>query len=203
MTTAQQTGRPVIVWFALFALGAIVMPLAVTLSGLENRTIAALLIASPLLLMIKAALNAMHNDRHTKGGRGEPHARYVKRMLVITGCYIASLIAALTFIAQGDQLSPLTIILAVLPGLAVAAYFWAIARLMIEMEDEFLKMLIVRQSLVATGFAMAAASIYGFLENFGLVPHVDAFWWPIVWFAGLGVGAIANKMQFGTTGEAM
>ena len=70
------------------------------------------------------------------------------------------------------------------------------------MSDEFQKMLLVRQSLIATGLTMAIVSIYGFLENFGVAPHVDAFWWPIVWFGGLAVGALANKIKFGTIGDA-
>lgn len=200
---AAPPNKPVLMWFAIFALGAIAMPLLVQFSGLQDRVLASALIASPLLLMVKGALNAIHNARHSRSGNGEAKARYVKRMLVITGFYVASLAVALLLTDSGDPATPLTFALALLPGMSVAFYFWAIARLIVETADEFLKMLLVRQSLIATGFAMALASIYGFLENFGVAPDVDAFWWPIVWFAGLGLGAIVNKIQFGTTGETM
>jgi hypothetical protein len=87
-----------------------------------------------------------------------------------------------------------------LPGLCVAAVFWAIARLMIEEQDEYLRSLLVRQTLVATGFAMVVATIYGFLENYDLVPHVDAFYLAVLFYAGLGVGSIVNKLTVGDSG---
>ena len=193
--------RPVIAWFAVFAIAAIAMPLAVLLIGIKGP-LAGVLIASPTLLIIKAALNALHNARHSTNPDAAVRARYIGRILAVTLVYVVSLLAALMLTDRANPTSPLTIILALLPGIAVAMYFWAMARLIVEMSDEFQKTLLVRQSLIATGVTMAAASIYGFLENFGVAPHVDAFWWPIVWFGGLAVGAIANKIQFGTTGES-
>ena len=202
MNVAVSTERkPVHIWFAVFALAAFAMPAMVALTGIENRTIAAALVASPLLLLAKGAANAIANSRTSTHPDGGAQARYVIRMLVITAFYIASLFAALMLVGRDDPLSASTVILAALPGIAVGAYFWAIGRLITEMTDEFHKTLLVRQSLIATGIKMAAASLYGFLENFGVTEHLDAFWWPIIWFAGFGIGAIANKVQFGTTGE--
>ena len=198
---ANPRTKPVVLWFAAFALAAIAMPLLVLFAQLDNRLIASLLVASPLVLMVKGAINAIHNAKISRSGNGMPNVRYVKRMLAITALYIASLAAALTLTSDGEPVTVLTVVLALLPGISVALYFWAIARLIVEIEDEFQKTLLVRQSLVATGLTMAAASIYGFLENFGVAPHVDAFWWPIVWFGGLAVGAVANKIAYGTTGE--
>lgn len=198
---ATPAQKPVVLWFAAFAIAAIAMPLVVMFSGLDDRLVASLLIASPLVLMVKGAMNAIHNAKTSRTANGAPNARYIKRLLAITALYIASLAAALTLTGKGEPVTALTIALALLPGISVAAYFWAIARLIVEIEDEFQKTLLVRQSLVATGLTMAAASIYGFLENFGVAPHLDAFWWPIVWFAGLAVGAVSNKLAYGTTGE--
>lgn len=64
-----------------------------------------------------------------------------------------------------------------------------------------MRMLIVRQSLVATAFALVLATIYGFLTAFAEAPHLELYWVSVAWFAGLGVGAVANKLQFGTFGE--
>ena len=95
----------------------------------------------------------------------------------------------------------LTIVLAVLPGLAIMGIFWSIARLMVEEQDEFIRMLIVRQSLIATGLALSVASVWGFLEAYGVAPHIDSYWVAVLWFFGLGVGAVANKVQYGAVGE--
>lgn len=200
-TAAAQETKPVVAWFAAFAIAAIAMPLGVLLIGVKGP-LAGLLIASPTLLIIKAALNALYNARHSTNPDSAVRGRYIGRILAITLVYIVSLVAALMLTDRADPITPLTIILALLPGIAVAMYFWAMARLIVEMTDEFQKTLLVRQSLIATGVTMASASIYGFLENFGVAPHVDAFWWPIVWFGGLAIGALANKIQYGTAGES-
>ena len=72
--------------------------------------------------------------------------------------------------------------------------FWAIGRLLVEEQDEYIRMLLVRQTLVATGFTLSLVTIWGFLENFRLVPHVDAFYVAVLWFVGLGVNSVANAM---------
>lgn len=133
--------------------------------------------------------------------RSAAQGRYIKRTLVITFFYLASVAAASFLIDKQAPASALTIILAILPGLAIAAIFWSIGRLIVEEQDEFVRMLIVRQSLIATGFALSLASVWGFLEAYGVAPHIDAYWVAILWFLGLAVGAVANKIQYGTFGE--
>jgi hypothetical protein len=76
-----------------------------------------------------------------------------------------------------------------------------IGRYLVEESDEYLRDQFVRQALIATGFALSIATAWGFLENFGLVPHVYAYYAAILWFAGLGIGAGVNKLQ-AARGEA-
>ena len=42
--------------------------------------------------------------------------------------------------------------------------------------------------------------MWGFLENFHLVPHVDAFYVAVLWFVGLGIGSVYNRISLGTSG---
>jgi hypothetical protein len=133
--------------------------------------------------------------------RSEAQRRYIKRTLAVTALYLATVAAASVFIDRDAPVNALTIILAVLPGLAIMGIFWSIARLMAEEQDEFIRMLIVRQSLIATGLALSTASVWGFLEAYGVAPHIDSYWVAVLWFLGLGVGAVANKVQYGTYGE--
>lgn len=133
--------------------------------------------------------------------RSQAQRRYIRRTIAVTAAYLAAVAAASVFIDRDDPISPLTIILAVLPGVAVTGIFWAIGRLIVEEQDEFIRMLIVRQSLIATALALSVASVWGFLEAYGVAPHVDSYWVAILWFFGLGVGAVANKLQYGTYGE--
>lgn len=133
--------------------------------------------------------------------RSPAQRRYLKRMLAVTAVYLVTVFAASFLIDEGGPVTALTFILALLPGLAVVGIFWVIGRLIVEEQDEFIRMLNVRQSLVATGFALSVASVWGFLEAYGVAPHIDSYWVAILWFAGLGVGAVANKVQYGTYGE--
>ena len=125
------------------------------------------------------------------------HRRYVKRVLIAMVGYVATLFLAEILIDDRGLTGPLAWLVALLPWLCVASVFWAIGRLLIEETDEYLRTLLVRQMLVATGLTMVVATIYGFLENYGLVGHVDAFYLTILFFAGLGVGSLVNRLTSG------
>lgn len=199
-TTNDPQKRPVIFWFLMFAGALAAMGIIPEVSNIDDPVIANALMLLPMAFILKAGLNATHNAK-LHGDRGTPQANYLKRMLVVTLLYLGSLFAATMLIEDGDPITALSVAIAIVPGIAVAGYFWAIARFMIELKDEFLRMLQIRQALVATAISLSAASVWGFLESFEQAPHVDAYWWPIIWFFGLGVGALVNKLTFGTTGE--
>ena len=127
--------------------------------------------------------------------RNPAQRRYVLRIGIFTVAYVVTLSIAIHFVRDGGVTGPLAYALGVLPGLSVAGFFWAIARLIIEEQDEYLRMLLVRQVLVATGFTLTLVTIWGFLENLRLVPHVDAFYVAVIWFLGLGVGSLFNWLS--------
>jgi hypothetical protein len=76
--------------------------------------------------------------------------------------------------------------LAVLPALPVIAIFALIGRYLVEEQDEYLRMRMIRQILWATGLTLAATTLWGFLEDAGL-PHLPMFYVAVFWFGGLGV----------------
>ena len=123
--------------------------------------------------------------------------RYVRRVLIAMLGYMATLFLAEYLIDQNGLTGPPAWLIALLPGLCVASVFWAIGRLLIEETDEYLRTLLVRQMLVATGLTMVVATIYGFLENYRLVGHIDAFYLTVLFFFGLGVGSLVNKLTLG------
>ena len=127
--------------------------------------------------------------------------RYVVRIAISMAAYLVTLALAIRLVRDGTLVGPLAWALAFLPGLSVAGVFWAIGRLLIEETDEFVRMLLVRQVLIATAITLSAATVYGFLENFGLVGHIDAFYIAILWFVGLGVGALVNRLTLGASGS--
>jgi hypothetical protein len=124
--------------------------------------------------------------------RNPAKRRYVRRVVVASLAYVATLSLALRLVRDGTVAGPLAYLLGVLPGLSIAAVFWAIGRLLIEEQDEYLRLLLVRQTLVATGFTLTLVTVWGFLETLLLVPHVEAFYVAVLWFAGLGLGSCVN-----------
>jgi hypothetical protein len=123
------------------------------------------------------------------------HRRYLMRVAIAMAAYIVTLTLALRFVRTGEVAGIAAYALGILPGLSVAAVFWAVGRLIVEETDEYLRMLIVRQVLIATGFTLSLVTIWGFLETLGLVAHVDAYYVAILWFAGLGVGGCWNRVR--------
>lgn len=186
-------------WFVAFLLAMLGMAAVIDMADVQSKLLATALMLVPIVFLVPMVRNAMAKAG-LRGEAGAPQIRYLKRMAVVSLVYLASLFLAEQVIEDGT-VSVFSVTLAIIPGLAVAGYFWTIGRYMTELKDEFLRMLMVRQTLIATAFAFSLASIYGFLENFELVPHVDAYWWPITFFFGLAIGAIANKLQFDTYGE--
>lgn len=92
--------------------------------------------------------------------------------------------------------------LAIAPALPIIGVFWAVMRFLVEETDEFMRLLLVRQCLVATGFCLTIMTVWEFLQNFELVPPGNGgFGAAFFWFIGLGIGALYNKLTMGTAGS--
>ena len=100
-----------------------------------------------------------------------------------------------------SSLTAVARIVALLPGLSFAGIVWVFGGLIVEEQDEFHRMLYVRQGLIATAISFTLAAVWGFLETYKIVEPVAAFWWPTIWCFGIGIGAISNKIKYGTFGE--
>jgi hypothetical protein len=120
--------------------------------------------------------------------------RYNRRVLRLSIAYALFLFAAVYLLSRGLVHGPLAYALGILPALPVCGFFWLMGRYLVEESDEYLRMLQIRQLLIATGIALTAMTIWGFLEGFALVPHIIAYWWAVVWVGALGMGACANRV---------
>lgn len=127
--------------------------------------------------------------------------RYTLRLLVLMTAYILLLIFAKWMFKRGLAEGALGYVLALLPALPIIGVFWAVMRLLVEQTDEYLRMLMVRQCLFATGFALVVTTIREWLQNFDMIPAGDGgFGATFFWFAGLGLGALFNKLTVGDSG---
>lgn len=112
--------------------------------------------------------------------------RYNRRMLAAGALYVVGLFTA---IWAHDELRPdgiLAFAVALLPSIGVLWMVWAMGRLLAEEQDEYLRHKLVRASLFGLGTLLTLATVWGFFEQFDLVPHVPT--WAAVPVFALGLG---------------
>ncbi len=120
--------------------------------------------------------------------------RYNRRIIILSVVYVILLCGAVALFVRQPPHGVVAYVVAILPALPIVGMFGVIGRYLVEENDEYVRDWFVRQLLIATGFALSIATVWGFLENFGLVPHVYAYYAAILWFGGLGVGACTNAL---------
>ncbi len=127
--------------------------------------------------------------------------RYNRTVLVLGVLYATSLVGVEWLFRRHLLHGAVAYVSAALPALPIVGIFAAIGRYLLEEQDEYIRMLTARRALIASGFALSLATVWGFLESFGLVRHVDAYYVAVLWFAGLGVGACINCFAAGPNYE--
>ncbi len=148
------------------------------------------LITGFTLLIVRAG-----EQRATAAGNFSPvMRRYNRRMLVASAVYVVGLFGA---IWAHDLLRPngaIAFLFAFAPSVGVLLMVWAMARLVTEETDEYLGFRYVRSSLFGLGTLLTLATVWGFFEQFDLVPHVPT--WAAVPVFAIGLG-IANCTRWG------
>ena len=134
-------------------------------------------------------------------GRSIAWRTYNIRVIWLSLVYAAFLLAAVYGFKHQLVPAPLRYFVAMLPALPIIGIFGAIGRYLAEEQDEYVRMLMVRQSLFASAFTLSIATVWGFLSNFGLVDRADGYWVAVVWFLGLGLGALYNRLTLGASGR--
>ncbi len=162
-----------------------------------GTTTAYVLAVIPVSLMVFAFVKTLG----AASRNGKASQRYLTRMAITMAFYLITLFMAEHFIEDMGVTGPLAVLLALLPGLSFAGVIWIFGALIVEEKDEFYRLLYVRQGLIATGVSFTLAAIWGFLETYNIVEPVAAFWWPTIWCVGIALGAVANKLKYGTFGE--
>ncbi len=120
--------------------------------------------------------------------------RYNRRIIALMLIYAAILMAVVYGFSHHLLSGPAAYVAALLPALPVIGVFGAIGRYLVEETDEYVRMLTIRQTLYASGFALSIATAWGFLEAFDMVGHVESFYIAVLWFAGLGFGSGMNAL---------
>ncbi|WP_374407555.1 hypothetical protein [Pelagerythrobacter sp.] len=186
MTTAaeRRTGRARWVWSGVMLAGfALVSALRIT--DAIGETTGFILMFVAMLAIIPLTRAGLAHQRAT-GQLSPAMSRYTRRFLVGTFGYVLGLGIAIWLHDRGVVSGGGTFAIALLPVLPIFGMIWAMARYMIEEDDEFLRHRAAMASLFGLGVVLAVGSFWGFLQTFGVTPHVDAWWVFPVWAIGMG-----------------
>jgi hypothetical protein len=118
--------------------------------------------------------------------------RYTIRVLLFMACYAIILTSSLMF-ARGGEHSQATLVgLALITAFPVIGVFWAIFRLLVEVDDEYQRLLFAKQTLWATALTLVIVTVWQFLQVYDVV-ETGPQWMAVIWFAMLGAaGAIVR-----------
>ena len=75
----------------------------------------------------------------------------------------------------------LLMIMATAAALPVLGIFASWGRYLSDERDEYHQAMTLRRMAVATNATMGAAVVWGFLQAFGVMPLMEAYWIPFVW----------------------
>lgn len=101
--------------------------------------------------------------------------RYNRRFAVSTIGYLLGLFAAVWLFKELRPAGLAAWFIALLPSLGALAMIWSMIRLLREEADEYICATLVRQWLFGGGTLLLVATVWGFFEQFELVPHVPAW----------------------------
>jgi hypothetical protein len=132
--------------------------------------------------------------------KSKPYRVYNHRVIWLSALYAVFLVGAVYAFKHHLLSGVAAYAAAILPALPIIGIFAAMGRYLVEEQDEYVRNLMVRQTLWASGFALSVATVWGFLESFDLAGHIDSYYIVIAWFAGLGLGACINRLTLGDSG---
>ncbi len=186
MTAATQSKARPGLWGGLFAANMAVIAVLAGSGAIEHPVPIILFAFNCVLLMpmIKAAKQAQEE----KGAMTRALRDYNRRFLIFSAVYAAVMMGAggaTNYIAQN---SPLMWALAILPMLPAFGMIWTMMRYLRDETDEYMRHRAVSASMFGLGLVLVLGTGWGFLETFGLAPHIWAWWVFPAWAIGLGIG---------------
>jgi uncharacterized membrane protein len=118
--------------------------------------------------------------------------RYMWRFGISMTAYMLVLFASLSALRQWQPHGALLVMLSILPALPMLGVIWSIFQFIVDQTDEYLRMRQIRQVLVATAFLLVVTTVWGFLENTGVAPHLPLYSVFVIWCAGLFIDFVVQ-----------
>lgn len=175
----------------VIAIAAVATAMFVFEMGWTGAIALVVIVAGFTVLLLRAG-----EDRARVAGNFTPAmGRYNRRMLTAGAIYVVGLFGAIWAHDTLGVDGALAFLFAFAPSIGVLMMVWSMARLIAEEDDEYLRHRHIRAALFGLGSLLTLATVWGFFEQFDLVPHVPT-WLAVPVFA-LGMG-FANCARWGS-----
>lgn len=161
--------------FALWSTGAI---------GIGTALLLALIPAALLVGLVRS----LRGPRERSPSPNSALRSYTWRMMAGSTAYVVLLMLAVGLYNNFQLSSAALGAVAILPIAPALVMVWAMMRYLLDERDEYLRHRANMAALVGLGLVLVLGTVWGFLETFGVVPHVWAWWVVPVWAIGLGIG---------------
>jgi hypothetical protein len=119
--------------------------------------------------------------------------RYIRHFIPLMIAYAVAVIGVSWWFRMGGPQGWLRYPVALLPALPIVGVIYVMGRFIVEQKDEYLRLMMVRQTLFAMGFTLVVCTVWGFLEVYGLVPHVPAYLVFVLFCLGLIPGRLLGS----------
>ncbi len=120
----------------------------------------------------------------------QPMPRYIKRytfrVLVFMTAYMVILIGGKSYAQSVDPSQLVRIALAVITALPICGVFWAIFQVLVEVDDEYQRLLFAKQILLGTAWALAIVTVWEFLAVYDVLASGPQ-WTGVIWFITFGL----------------
>ncbi|WP_390586723.1 hypothetical protein [Erythrobacter sp. MTPC3] len=145
-----------------------------------------LLLIIPLVLSVQF-YRSMQRSADNCGASSPAIKRYNRGIALASLAYVLGMGIAVAIWERTELTDGLVFLISLLPAIPTFAMIWVMGRYLTDEQDEYLRHRSIMASLAGLGLVLALGTFYGFLEMFGLVPHVWAWWILPIWAIGMGL----------------
>jgi hypothetical protein len=127
--------------------------------------------------------------------------RYNTRVLIAMLIYAILLLTAMAFFKHHHPQRAVAVLVAILPSLPIVALIAIVGLYLKEETDEFQRVLVAQTFLWGMGGTLAVTSLWGFLELFTQVPHLETYLtFALFWFF-VALARLALWFRYRSTDE--
>jgi type IV secretory pathway VirB3-like protein len=118
-----------------------------------------------------------------------PIRLYTLRLISFMTLYALILVLGLTYKNEITSFGELPLlIVAMLTALPICGIFWTIFKLIVDTDDEYQRLLLVKQTLLGTALMLTILTCWQFLKVYGLI-NQGPEWHGVIWLAAWGLSA--------------